>query len=52
MELELGYFGKWIINTWKVFKCGSGEYRDQLGRSCVKKEYYKKSRRRGTSYVQ
>jgi hypothetical protein len=22
---ELGHFGKYITNTWKVLKCGAGE---------------------------
>jgi hypothetical protein len=31
MVLELGRFGQWIRNTWKVLKCGAGEeWKDQL----------------------
>jgi hypothetical protein len=25
MVLKFGHFGKYIINTWKVLKCGAGE---------------------------
>jgi hypothetical protein len=25
MVLKLGHFGKYIINIWKVLKCGAGE---------------------------
>jgi len=25
MVLALEHFGKWIRNTWKVLKCGTGE---------------------------
>jgi hypothetical protein len=30
MVLILGHFGKWIRNTWIVFKCGVGEERRRL----------------------
>jgi hypothetical protein len=25
MVLKLGHFGKWVINNWKVLKCGTSE---------------------------
>jgi hypothetical protein len=25
MELKCGHFGKYIINAWKILKCGAGE---------------------------
>jgi len=52
MVLKLGHFGKYIENTWKVPKCGTGEGR-RSGEPIMleMKKYYKKSRT-GISYKQ
>jgi hypothetical protein len=50
MVLEIGQFGKYIRNTWKVFRYGAGEgCRRSVGQTALK---LKKSRRKGTSYIQ
>jgi len=49
MVLEIGQFGKYIKNTWEVFRYGAGEgWRRSVGQTAWK---VKKSRK-GTSYIQ
>jgi hypothetical protein len=55
MVLKLGYFGKQIRNTWKVYKCGAREGRKEkiswTDRVKMRK-YYTEPKRRRMSYVQ
>jgi hypothetical protein len=49
---ELGHFGKYVRNIWKVLKCGAGEgWRRPTGPIAWElKKQYRESRRTGISY--
>jgi hypothetical protein len=51
--LKLGQFGKYIINSWIVLKCGAGvEWRGSALPIGLEMQYYMQSRRRGISDLQ
>ena len=53
LVLKLGHFGQWIRNTWKVLKCGAGEWWSSVGPIVWEmKKCYFESMSRGISYVQ